>query len=301
MLTEMAVMTNLAKDADGIIVSSSHAVDGPVLDALQEFKKTYPVGIQVAPFAWEKGAVIRDEKVQEFLDRHERNSVIYISFGYEHLHFLCLTPLALQSRTEADGTCSSHFFPVNTPEYVEALLDTLTGLEFPFIVALGGPSAANSFPAEAISRINASGKGLIPNGWVDQRGILQHPSTGWFLTHAGWNSISESLAQGVPMICWPMSHGDQFMDAALLSTREEPVAFELLQIRMNEARGPPRRGGERIKGDVEDVKKEMKDVLEKARGAEGLELRKHAQSLALRLRNERDGIAEEVIRELAEI
>ena len=56
--------------------------------------------------------------------------------------------------------------------------------------------AANGLSVETISRINASGQGLIQNGWVDQRRILQHSSTGWFLTHAGWNSISESLAQG---------------------------------------------------------------------------------------------------------
>ena len=161
--------------------------------------------------------------------------------------------------------------------------------------------AANGLPVETISRINASGKGLIHNGWVDQRRILQHPSTGWFLTHAGWNSISESLAQGVPLICWPMSHGDQFMNAALLSTREEPLAFELLQIRMNEARGPPRRGGEAIQGDIEAVKREMKDVLSKAKGTEGKVLRENAETIAVQLKEERDGKAKRVVQELAEI
>jgi hypothetical protein len=48
--------------------------------------------------------------------------------------------------------------------------------------------------------------------------------------HGGWNSISKSLAQGVPIICWPMSHGDQFTDAVVLSSGEEPLAFELLQV-----------------------------------------------------------------------
>ena len=161
--------------------------------------------------------------------------------------------------------------------------------------------ASNGLPAETISSINASGKDLIHSGWADQRGILQHPSTGWFLTHAGWNSISESLAQGVPLICWPMSHGDQFMNAALLSTRDEPLAFELLQIRMNEARGPPRRGGEAIQGDVEAVKREMKDILTKAMGAAGTVLRKNAEIISVKLREERDGRAQEVVKDLAGI
>ena len=293
-LSQMAVMANLADETDGIIISSSYAIEGPVLEACKEFKKVYPVGIQIAPFGWEKGAVIQDEKIRGYLDKQKENSVLYISFGCENFSFL-------SSNFNANCAIRSHFFPINTPDYIDALLTTLSDLDFPFIFALGGYMAANGLPAETISRINSSGKSFIHNGWIDQRGILQHPSTGWFLTHAGWNSISESLAQGVPLICWPMSHGDQFMNAALLSTRDEPLAFELLQIRMNEARGPPRRGGGPIKGDLEDVKKEMRDVLTKAKGAEGAVLRKNTENLAVKLRGERYGRADVVIRELAEI
>jgi hypothetical protein len=194
---------------------------------------------------------------------------------------------------------SSHFFPVSSPEQVQALLDTLLSLNFPFIFALGGQMAKNALPASTIASINASGKAWIQDSWVDQRGILQHEATGWFLTHGGWNSISEALVQGVPMVCWPMSHGDQFMDAAVLSTREEKLGFELLQTRMGDARRPPRRGGGEISGDIEDVKKEFRDVFMKARGAEGEVVRKNAEEVAVKLREERDGRADEVIRELA--
>lgn len=91
------------------------------------------------------------------------------------------------------------------------------------------------------------------------------------------------------------------MDAAVLSTRDEPVAFELLQTRMFEARGPPRRGGGEIKGDVEDVKREMREILTKASGEEGEVVRRHAEDVAVKLRQERDGRADQVIRKLAEI
>jgi hypothetical protein len=80
----------------------------------------------------------------------------------------------------------SLFFPVATPQLVEALLDTLLTLEspFPFIFSLGGQMA--SLPADLIHRVNASGKQLICDFWVEQRALLQHGAVGWFLTHGGF-------------------------------------------------------------------------------------------------------------------
>lgn len=122
------------------------------------------------------------------------------------------------------------FFPTTSPSHVVALIDTLLQLQFPFLFALGGKLAGNALPKEIVERVHSSGKALIQNSWVDQQAILQHPAVGWFLTHGGWNSIAEGLAQGIPLIVWPLTQSDQAINAAMLSTCDRPVAFELMQV-----------------------------------------------------------------------
>lgn len=58
--------------------------------------------------------------------------------------------------------------------------------------------------------------GLIAK-WCPQEQVLNHPSIGAFLTHCGWNSMIESLASGVPMICWPF-FADQHINCRLACT-----------------------------------------------------------------------------------
>ncbi|KAI5669866.1 hypothetical protein M9H77_19719 [Catharanthus roseus] len=57
-------------------------------------------------------------------------------------------------------------------------------------------------PEEFLAEIKDRGKIV---SWCNQKEIINHPSIGGFLTHSGWNSVIESLAAGVPMICWPFT------------------------------------------------------------------------------------------------
>ncbi|KAK3023198.1 hypothetical protein RJ639_043663 [Escallonia herrerae] len=49
-------------------------------------------------------------------------------------------------------------------------------------------------------------------GWAPQEEVLAHPAIGAFLTHSGWNSTLESIAEGVPRVCLPC-----FLDQQVIS------------------------------------------------------------------------------------
>ncbi|KAF4380594.1 hypothetical protein G4B88_008745 [Cannabis sativa] len=67
--------------------------------------------------------------------------------------------------------------------------------------------------------------GYVVSSWAPQSAVLRHRSTGAFLSHCGWNSIVESLSQGVPMIAWPL-YAEQKMNATIL-VEEVGVAVKL--------------------------------------------------------------------------
>ncbi|KAJ7182933.1 hypothetical protein C8R43DRAFT_941018 [Mycena crocata] len=254
----------------------------------------------VHELCWTHNACIgpRNSIVNSFLERllglYGPKSVLYISFG-------------------------SLYFPVETPELVKALVDTLLALEncFPFIFVLGSNMA--SLPEDVIARVNASGKGLVCKFWVEQRAILQHGAIGWFLTHGGYNpiisqsikpertrthpsprtsSVSEALSQGIALIVWPVA-ADQPVNAALLSCGPNPVAIELMQVRTGVRRAPSLRAEIAITGTVSDASAEFRAAFDAARGAAGAVLEKNAENMARALREAHAGENGEAVARLA--
>ncbi len=74
-------MVKLSKNTDGVIIASSETIEEAALTACNKFTHIYPVGIQLAPRAWDRGLSIDDRTIRTFLDQHDRHAVLFISFG----------------------------------------------------------------------------------------------------------------------------------------------------------------------------------------------------------------------------
>ncbi|CAK5284549.1 unnamed protein product, partial [Mycena citricolor] len=263
-----AVLTGaqmLAKHSDGFICAATKHIEPVGVPYVTEFyrmqgKKLFSVGLSVHEKFWEEDEEerLKEGELKTFMDKalaeHGEKSVLYISFG-------------------------SIFFPVATPHLIETLVETLLTLEqpFPFVFVLGSQLA--SLPAPLIERINSSGRGLACSYWVDQRAVLKHKATGWFLTHGGYNSIGEAISQAVPLIMWPCG-AEQPLNASLLSSGPAAITFELLQVRAGPQIGPSLRfPGVEITGTTEAAGAELAGVFAKARGEEGKRLRANIEEL----------------------
>ncbi|KAM0056006.1 putative 7-deoxyloganetin glucosyltransferase [Helianthus debilis subsp. tardiflorus] len=123
-----------------------------------------------------------DSSCFQWLDQKKEESVIYINYG-------SITTMTNQHFVEfAWGLANSMqpFLWVVRPD-----------------VTMGD---STSLPEEFLEGIKDRGM-LI--SWCDQEKVLAHPSVGAFLSHCGWNSTTESILEGVPLICWPFFSDQQ--------------------------------------------------------------------------------------------
>ncbi|KAJ7920623.1 hypothetical protein B0H13DRAFT_2421069 [Mycena leptocephala] len=285
----LAGAQKLTKIADGIIPPSSVCIEPVGVPYYRGFYKKrgqelFTIGLQAHELYWTDAppASPTNATVAAFLDsaltQYGPKSVLYISFG-------------------------SLFFPIAMPALVEALVDALLSVEQPLSpdktkrVNCQKRDGHSRVPSALIARVNASARGLACDFWVEQRAIMHHRALDWFLTHGGFNSVSESLSQGIPLIVWP-SNAEQPVNAALLH-RVLTVAIELLQVRKGPQPRPSLRGGPTITGTVEDASAEFTAVFRAARGSRGAILRANAVKMAAALRAARAGAVGDELKRLA--
>ncbi|KAI3507625.1 hypothetical protein L1887_22614 [Cichorium endivia] len=200
-----------------------------------------------------KQPAVRPEKCIEWLDSHPQNSVLYISFGSQN------TISETQMMELANGLEESKkpFIWVIRP---------------PFGFDLKSEFRPEWLPTGFEDRIGK--QGLMVHGWAPQLEILCHPSTGAFLSHCGWNSVMESLSQGVPLIGWPLA-AEQGYNAKML-VEEMGVCVVLTR-------------GVHSRIEKEEVRKVIEVVFDENEEGKGDDIRKKASKLGELIRASVEG------------
>ncbi|KAF7850000.1 hypothetical protein BT93_L0041 [Corymbia citriodora subsp. variegata] len=86
-----------------------------------------------------------------------------------------------------------------TPTELSALAEALESTGTPFLWSIKEHMMVH-LPEGFLKRTGAHGKIV---SWAPQSRVLSHPACGAYVTHCGYNSVFESIAGGVPMICKP--------------------------------------------------------------------------------------------------
>ncbi|TKY47668.1 7-deoxyloganetin glucosyltransferase [Spatholobus suberectus] len=119
---------------------------------------------------------VEDSRCLDWLDKWQPNSVVYVNYGS---------------------------WTVITEHHLKELAWGLANSTYPFLWIIRpdvvmGESAI--LPKEFSYEIQE--RGYITS-WCPQDKVLAHSSIGLFLTHCGWNSLTEAICGGKPIICWP--------------------------------------------------------------------------------------------------
>ncbi|XP_028090554.1 hydroquinone glucosyltransferase-like [Camellia sinensis] len=200
--------------ADGIIVNSFLDLEPGAFNAFVDEEDdgsgkkppVYPIGpvLQTRPTSGNDD----DVECLRWLDEQPRGSVLFASFGSSGtLSQEQLTELALGLET------SEQRFIWDSASGVHYNAQSINKDDDPF----------DFLPKGFVERTTSGGLGLLVRSWALQIQILSHGSTGGFLSHCGWNSILESLVNGVPLIAWPL-FGEQEMHTEVL-TKQFKIAF----------------------------------------------------------------------------
>ncbi|RWR73054.1 crocetin glucosyltransferase, chloroplastic-like protein [Cinnamomum micranthum f. kanehirae] len=160
-----------------VLVNTFDALEEPALRAVHSVQMAGVGPLIPSAFLGSKSRVETSSDYIEWLESKQKSSVVYVSFG----------TLSALSKQQMES-----------------------GRMFLWVVR----EAQNEGGEEIRARISASKRGLVVS-WCSQVEVLSHPSVGCFVSHCGWNSTTESLAVGVPMVCFPQ-WSDQQINAKLV-------------------------------------------------------------------------------------
>ncbi|KAB1203865.1 UDP-glycosyltransferase 91C1 [Morella rubra] len=188
-----------AAESDVVAIRTSAELEPEWLNLLVDLyqKPVVPVGF-LPPVMEDEEREEGDEKwsdIREWLDKQRRNSVVYVATG-----------------TEA----------TLTPQELNELALGLEQSGLPFVWVLRNPPWSTLAEVETLPtgfEERVKGRGMVYLGWAPQVKILRHESIGGFLTHCGWNSVTEGLGYGRVLILFPLLN-DQGLNSRLLQGKK---------------------------------------------------------------------------------
>nr|XP_027066150.1 UDP-glycosyltransferase 71K1-like [Coffea arabica] len=196
------------REAKGLIINTFAELEPHAIKSLESDKELAPIYTigPVLNFELDKNPDF--EKIIKWLDDQPSSSVLFLCFG-----------------------SLGGFEPPQLAEMAAAL--ERSGYRFLWSVRAPMP---RDFRTRRIEYTNFSeilpegffertkDKGLVC-GWAPQLDVLAHEAVGGFVSHCGWNSILESLWNGVPIATWPVYAEQQ--SSAFQLVKDLELAVEL--------------------------------------------------------------------------
>ncbi|GAV58921.1 UDPGT domain-containing protein [Cephalotus follicularis] len=242
---------------------------GVLVNTFEELEPEYAKGYQKAKGkkVWCIGPVSLCNK--ELLDRAQRGNKASTDENQ------CLKWLDSWAPNSVIYACFGSINRITPPQLIELGLG-LEATNRPFIWVIRGAYKKEDIEKWLIEdgfEERVRGRGLIIRGWSPQVLILSHPAIGGFLTHCGWNSTTEGICAGVPMITWPL-FAEQFYN--------EKFVVQILDIGVRVGAEVVVHMGEEDKVGVVVKREQVKEAIEKimGEGKEREERRERAKNLA---------------------
>lgn len=180
----LASMGRVLPQAKAVIMNFFEELNPPLFVQDMRSKLESVLYIAPLPFLLLQQSDTDTSGCLSWLDRHNARSVVYVCFG------TVVTPPSHELVAVAEALEDSGF------PFLWSLKDNLKGL----------------LPDGFLERTSMRGKMV---SWAPQSQVLAHASVGVFVTHCGCSSVTESISNGVPMICRPF-FGDQWITGRMI-------------------------------------------------------------------------------------
>lgn len=200
MFTQLLVQNARSLDkSNGIIVNTFESFEPDSLAWLRgeqsqsQSQPGFPPVIAVGPLKPVKIPIFTIPTLLTWLDQQPEKSVVYLSFGSR-------TAMSKEQIRELglglEASGCRFVWVIKT-----SVVDTEDQTELEEL--LGGGF---------LERVKD--RGFVTSKWVEQEEVLRHMAVGGFVSHCGWNSVTEAAMHGVRVLAWPRL-GDQRINAGM--------------------------------------------------------------------------------------